>query len=94
MIKTYLAAIALAVGVQARSESLVFQDDFNELNFKNWQHEITLGGGGNWEFQIYWNNRSNSWTDNGVLYLKPTFTADYIGEANLRNGYTFSVWGG
>lgn len=53
-----------------------------------------MGGGGNWEFELYWNNRSNSWVDNGILYLNPTCLADNIGEANLRNGFTMSLWGG
>jgi hypothetical protein len=30
-------------------------------------------------------NRSNSYVRNGVLYLKPTLTADNIGEANLNS---------
>lgn len=34
-------------------EQLVFEDDFaDELNHAVWEHELTLGGGGNWEFQV------------------------------------------
>jgi hypothetical protein len=32
-------------------QTLVFEDDFQELDMQRWQHEITAGGGGNWEFQ-------------------------------------------
>ena len=53
-----------------------------------------MGGGGNWEFEVYWNNRTNSWCENGTLFLKPTYTVDFIGDANLRNGYTMNLWGG
>jgi hypothetical protein len=39
------------------NEELIFVDEFNELNTRRWKHElfticqITLSGGGNWEFQ-------------------------------------------
>lgn len=46
-----------------------------------------------WEFQYYTNNRSNSYTRNSILYIKPTLTADFIGEQNLLNGYTLDIWG-
>lgn len=32
------------------SSKLIFEDDFNTLDFKKWKHDITLSGGGNWEF--------------------------------------------
>nr|KAG5688615.1 hypothetical protein BaRGS_033431 [Batillaria attramentaria] len=50
---------------------LIFEDNFDFLNHQVWEHEITAGGGGNWEFQYYTNNRSNSYTRDGILYLKP-----------------------
>ena len=42
----------------------------------------------------YVNNRSNSYTRDSILYLKPTLTADRIGEANLEGGYMYDMWGG
>ena len=75
--KTILFTIA-TVAV-ASAEKLIFQDDFNSLNLKTWEHELTLGGGGNWEFEWYVNNRSNSYVKNGVLYIKPTMTEDAVG---------------
>jgi len=27
------------------------------IDFSIWKHEITMGGGGNWEFEYYGNNR-------------------------------------
>ncbi|PVD32830.1 hypothetical protein C0Q70_08277 [Pomacea canaliculata] len=50
---------------------LIFEDNFDFINHRVWQHEITAGGGGNWEFQYYTNNRTNSYTKDGVLYIKP-----------------------
>jgi hypothetical protein len=35
-----------------RSERLLFEDNFDELDTSVWEHELTLGGGGNWEFQV------------------------------------------
>ena len=75
-------------------EQLIFSDDFDTLDARRWKHEQTLGGGGNWEFQYYCNNRSNSYVKNGVLYIKPTLTADTIGEDKVRGGnYNFDIWG-
>ena len=34
-------------------EELQFSDDFDELNFEVWKHDLTMGGGGNWEFEYY-----------------------------------------
>ncbi len=41
-------------GVRKTHESgeLIFEDNFDTLDFNMWQHEITLAGGGNWEFQV------------------------------------------
>ncbi|KAI8990013.1 concanavalin A-like lectin/glucanase domain-containing protein [Pilobolus umbonatus] len=73
---------------------LVFEDHFNKFNFKNWQHEITLSGGGNWEFEWYTNNRSNSFVQDGVLYLKPTLTSETIGESAVRSGGRMNLFSG
>lgn len=65
--KTTMITAALAGAASA--EQIIFQDDFNTLNFTTWQHEITMGGGGNWEFEMYLNNRTNSFVKDGVLHL-------------------------
>lgn len=71
---------------------LVFEDNFDFINFDVWEHEITASGGGNWEFQYYTNNRSNSYTHDGVLYIKPTLTSDKFGEQFLTSG-TLELYG-
>nr|XP_022908360.1 beta-1,3-glucan-binding protein-like [Onthophagus taurus] len=75
------------------SGDLIFEENFDTLDFKKWQHENTLGGGGNWEFQWYTNNRTNSFVKNGLLHLKPTLTADHMGEPFLSSG-TLDLNGG
>lgn len=40
----------------------------------------------NGEFQVYQNNRSNSYVKYGKLYIKPTLTADKFGEDFLYEG--------
>jgi hypothetical protein len=72
----------------------ILQDDFNGPNIdpKVWRHDVTLAGGGNWEFQWYTNNRTNSFIENGVLYLRPTLTADYMGEEKMMNGGSVNLW--
>ncbi|XP_018330842.1 beta-1,3-glucan-binding protein-like [Agrilus planipennis] len=67
------------------SGDLVFQDEFDFLDFTKWQHENTLTGGGNWEFEWYTNNRTNSYVSDGVLKIVPTLTADHVGEAGLTS---------
>ena len=73
---------------------LALEDEFDTFNLSLWKHEITLAGGGNWEFQAYLNNRSNSYVRDGVLYIKPTLMEDQIGIDNVKNGFTMDIWGG
>ncbi|XP_063925503.1 beta-1,3-glucan-binding protein-like [Zophobas morio] len=68
------------------SGDLIFEDEFDELDLQKWNHELTLGGGGNWEFQWYANSRYNSYVENGTLFLKPTLVADEYGEMFLSTG--------
>jgi hypothetical protein len=72
------ALIALVAAVQA--ENLIFEDLFDKLDMKTWQHELTMGGGGNWEFEQYRNNRTNSFVEEGVLHIQPTLTIESVGE--------------
>lgn len=72
---------------------LIFEDDFDELNMDRWEHELTLSGGGNWEFQWYTNERSNSYVNNSNLHIAPTLVADEMGEDFLSRGVA-SLWGG
>lgn len=76
-----------------RGERLLFADEFDDLNNEVWEHEITLGGGGNWEFQYYTNNRSNSFVRDGVLFLKPTLTSELVGDESLMHGTELNLWG-
>jgi beta-glucanase (GH16 family) len=89
----FTKTIALFVASVYAAEVLVFEDNFDKLDFKKWQHEITMGGGGNWEFEMYVNRRQNSFVKDGVLYIQPTTTADNIGEAAVKSG-SYSLWGG
>lgn len=68
------------------SGDLIFEENFDELDFETWQHEITMAGGGNWEFQVYTNNRSNSFVEDGNLNIRPSLTADEFGENFIRSG--------
>lgn len=33
-------------------ETLVFEEDFSSFDLSVWKHEVTMSGGGNWEFQV------------------------------------------
>ena len=56
------------------TSKLVFDDEFDDLDFTKWRHDITLSGGGNWEFELYDNNRSTTFTKDGKLNIKPVLT--------------------
>lgn len=71
---------------------LIFEDNFDFLDHEAWEHEVTLTGGGNWEFQAYVNNRSISYTRDSTLYIKPQLTSDWAGEPFLTSG-VWNVWG-
>jgi len=68
------------------SAKVLLHDDFSHFNMTLWKHEITMGGGGNWEFEYYTNNRTNSFVKEGVLHLQPTLTEDTIGPDALMHG--------
>ncbi|XP_058454542.1 beta-1,3-glucan-binding protein-like [Malaya genurostris] len=72
---------------------LIFEDTFDNFDLDTWQHENTLAGSTNWEFQWFTNNRSNSYAKDGNLYIRPTLTVDEFGEAFLRSG-VLNIHGG
>ena len=80
------------ISIAKCAETLIFEDNFDKFNMSRWEHELTLAGGGNWEFEWYVNNRSNSYVKNSILYLKPTLTEDAIGDVTMRTG-TVDIWG-
>ncbi|KAK7067194.1 3-glucan binding protein [Halocaridina rubra] len=71
---------------------LIFNDEFDFLDHEVWEHEITMSGGGNWEFQAYVNNRSVSYTRDSTLFIKPDLMSNWKDEAFLSSG-TLSLWG-
>ncbi|CBY42746.1 unnamed protein product, partial [Oikopleura dioica] len=78
--------------VIAAPGELVFEENWEYLNMDIWEHEMTMGGGGNWEFQTYLNNRTNSYVKDNTLYIAPTFLADVEGEEFLWTGNQ-DLWG-
>ena len=59
LVLSVIAAVILPVTMAQRSMVLALDEEFHTLNLSLWQHEITMSGGGNWEFEHYTNNRSN-----------------------------------
>lgn len=92
----YSANISISVGPNGQTYApgdVIFEDSFDRLDLDTWQHEITMSGGGNWEFQVYHNSRTNSYTKNGVLFINPTLTNDRHGDGFVETG-TLSLLGG
>ncbi|XP_071451804.1 beta-1,3-glucan-binding protein-like [Hetaerina americana] len=87
-------SITVVNGAPACAGRLIFEDTFKDFDLRKWQHEITLSGGRNWEFQLYDNNRTNSYVRNDMLVIKPTLTTDrlgndfflFAGELSLQSG--------
>jgi len=73
---------------------LIFEDNFDTLDFDKWEHEITMSGGGNWEFQVYWNNRSNSYCHDSTLFIKPGLVSDRFGNDFVTMDGKLDLWGG
>lgn len=81
-------------GAPACKGKLIFDEQFKEFDLRKWQHEVTLSGGKNWEFQLYDNNRSNSYVRDDMLVIRPTLTVDrlgndyqlFAGELSLQSG--------
>lgn len=90
----YPTIVILGLLLVACTSKLIFTDEFLTFNMSKWKHDITLAGGGNWEFQMYENNRSTSWVNNSILNIKPVLTEDKIGQDKVRNGYDYNIWGG
>nr|AFR46662.1 gram-negative bacteria binding protein [Parcoblatta sp. PS] len=83
-------SVTTAVGSRAPQQicsgDLIFNEEFDTFDLETWNHEKTATGGGNWEFEIYNNNRSNSYVKDSKLFIKPTLTADVYGEGFLSSG--------
>ena len=52
--KLFFASLYFTVlaSTSVTAETLIFEDNFDKLDFSKWQHELTLGGGGNWYVPI------------------------------------------
>jgi hypothetical protein len=46
MTRVLSTVCALAVLSLAAAQTLIFEDEFNEIDFDVWQHERTMSGGG------------------------------------------------
>ncbi|XP_021920148.1 beta-1,3-glucan-binding protein-like isoform X2 [Zootermopsis nevadensis] len=68
------------------SGQLLFEDDFDVFDLERWHHEVSASGGRHNEFQVFVNNRSNSFVRGGKLHLRATLTRDVLGEEVLYNG--------
>ena len=94
-----VCVVGLPRSFSEERDGLIFADDFNTFDMSTWKHELTMGGGGNWEFQMYVNSRDNSYVRDGVLFIKPTLTTDVLGESLVRGAgpqwqdNTVDLWG-
>lgn len=83
-----LLMVVMVASRTVMAETLVFNDEFDSLT-EAWNHEISMSGGGNNEFQAYINNRTISFVKDGVLFIKPQIRYD---DDYLSSG-TVNLWG-
>jgi len=95
LVTTLVAVLALGHCEKSSRQNLVWAEEFDEFNLALWKHELTFGSSsGNWEFQRYGNNRTNSYVKDGVLYIKPTLTIDQFTEPGFLESARWDLWGG
>ncbi|XP_055322082.1 beta-1,3-glucan-binding protein-like [Sitodiplosis mosellana] len=73
------------------SGGLIFEENFDKLDKLVWRSDVTLGGGGNGEFQWYVDDTENAFVKNGKLHIKPTLTANRIGYDQVEQGYVHLI---
>ena len=42
---------------------------------------------------MYVNNRSITYVNNSIFFIKPALTSSVIGDTQVVNGYTYDIWG-
>lgn len=66
------------------------------ISTARWKHEVAATGGGNAEFQLYSQHPQNSFVQDGVLHIRPTFThhtmGDLRGDLDLHSLGCTSEW--
>lgn len=92
MLLGFLTLVLLSWQASCEFDNLVFADEFDTLDPTRWKHEITMNGGMNWEFELFTNNRTNSYIRNGSLFIRPSLTEDWLGAEKLNAG-TLDMWG-
>ncbi|ORY92780.1 concanavalin A-like lectin/glucanase domain-containing protein [Leucosporidium creatinivorum] len=70
---------------------LVLNEQFDSLDTSIWRHEVSVGGFGNEEFEWTTSSSSNSFVEDGRLYIVPTLTSDDIGVDAVTNGYVVNL---
>ncbi|KAG0083985.1 hypothetical protein BGZ92_010298 [Podila epicladia] len=76
-----------------QSKCLLFSDEFDKLDRSVWRPDRTLTGGGNYEFQSYDLNVTNTFVRDGIFYIRPTLTENRIGIKALRETGVLDFWG-
>ena len=83
--------VLVCLCLSVRSQPLVFEDNFDELDFNVWKHDVTMTGGGNWEFEMYINNRSVSYVRDGIFYIKPQPTTLELQNQGNTAGFVYDL---
>ncbi|KAM0754660.1 concanavalin A-like lectin/glucanase [Meredithblackwellia eburnea MCA 4105] len=67
------------------------QFDGTSLDLSTWTRQVQVDGYGNNEFEWTTDSDTNSYVEDGKLYIVPTYTADSIGEDNVVGNYTVTL---
>lgn len=73
------------------SGQLIFEDNFQKLDLNKWRFDRTMWGGGNGEFQWYDAHPENAYIEDEALWIRPTFTCDYLGGEEFLYNSTITI---
>ena len=59
----------------------------------NYKFNLFCSPYSNGEFEMTTSSTNNSYVKNGFLHIVPTLTSDVIGEAAVRDGFTYNITG-
>ncbi|KAJ9575888.1 hypothetical protein L9F63_007200, partial [Diploptera punctata] len=73
-------------GKRACQGEIIFEENFNSLDSSKWEHDVRIAEKPDYEFVTYTARSDNSFVQNGILHVKPTYTTDVYGENFITQG--------
>lgn len=72
-------------GKQVCESQLIFQDNFETINYIAWNHVVKISSVPDYEFSIYHGQNTSTYVKNNTLFLKPFLPFVKLKHIKLRN---------